>query len=92
MYRALLVARELDGLPDLLVRRLLAHPVQLRLELVELARKPCAAEQGHVAEPTESLAQAQLGAQTGASNSLSSLASVGRSSGRGTIASRLPKR
>ena len=37
--RPLLVPRQLDGLPDLLVGRLLAHPVQLALETVELSRE-----------------------------------------------------
>src|SRR6185437_14180046 len=58
--RPLLVAGELDGAPDLLVGRVLAHPVELTLKPVELSGEPGTAEQGHVAQPTQPLAQAQL--------------------------------
>ena len=58
--RPLVVARELDLAPDLLVGRLLADPVELPLEPVELAGELRSAEQRHVPQPPEPLAQPQL--------------------------------
>src|SRR5262249_43314090 len=58
--RTLVVPRELDGAPDLLVGRLLADPVELALQAVQLARELRAAEQRHVAQAAQALAEAQL--------------------------------
>src|SRR5581483_9011040 len=46
--RTLVVACELDLPPDLLVGRLLADPVDLPLQPLELAREARAAEQGEI--------------------------------------------
>src|ERR687885_1951593 len=43
--RPVLVTRELDGAPDVLVARLLREPLELALELLELTREPRAAEE-----------------------------------------------
>ena len=59
--RPILVPRQLDRLPDLVVARLLLETVDLVLEPLELAGQLRPAEELHGAELTEPLAQAHLG-------------------------------
>ena len=59
--RALLVAGQLDGAPDLVVARLGLHPLELALELRELALEAGPAEELQVPQLGEPLAQPQLG-------------------------------
>ena len=59
--RALVVSRELDGAPDLLVRLLSRDPVELLLELVDLARDARAPEQARALELAQAVAQPELG-------------------------------
>ncbi len=58
--RTILVPRELDRAPDLVVGRLLSDPVELPLQAVELPGELRPAEQRHVAEPAQPLAETQL--------------------------------
>src|SRR5581483_7837478 len=55
--RAILVPRELDRAPDVLVRRLRLHPLQLVLQPLELAGELGAAEQAEPPEPSQPLPQ-----------------------------------
>jgi hypothetical protein len=55
-----LVAREFDGVPDLVGARLGGDTVDLMLESGQLARDSDAPQEGQVAKPGEALAQAQL--------------------------------
>jgi hypothetical protein len=50
------VPRELDGAPDLLVGRRRLDPVELALQLVELARELRATEQVQAAQPGQAVA------------------------------------
>ena len=92
--RPVRVPSELDRLPDLLGARVRPDVVELILEARELTAELRAAQELHAAELTEPLAQPQfvLVRHYESANSLSSRPSVGRSSARGTIASRWPKR
>src|SRR6185437_13925230 len=58
--RAIVVPRQLDLAPDLLVGRLLADPGDLPLQAIELAGDPRAAEERKVPQATEPLAQSEL--------------------------------
>ena len=58
--RPVRVAGQLDGAPDLLVARLGDNPIELPLQALELAGEPRAAEQRHVAQAAQPLAQPQL--------------------------------
>src|SRR5581483_1529825 len=86
------VAREQDALPDLLVGRLGRQPVELLLQPLELRGQLRAAQQPDAGELAQPLAQTQLGLGRHGANRRSSLAIVGRSCCRGTIASMWPKR
>ena len=59
--RPLLVAGELDPLPDLLVGRVVLQPLELPLQALELGREPRAAQQLDAAQLGEAVAQAELG-------------------------------
>ena len=59
--RTLGMARQVDGPPDLLVRRLGLDPVELFLQALELAGEPGAAEERQAAQPAQPLAQVSLG-------------------------------
>ena len=83
------MARELDRLPDLLGARVGTEVVELVLQARELTAELRAAQELHAAELTEALAQPHFGfARHQRANSRRSCPSVGRSSARGTIASR----
>jgi hypothetical protein len=58
--RPVVVARQLDLAPDLLVGGLLADPGDLPLQPVQLARELRAAEAREVPQPSEPLTQPQL--------------------------------
>src|SRR5207247_2201046 len=58
---AVLMSRELDGAPDLLVGRRSLDALELALQLLELARDPRAAQQAEIAQAREPLAQHQFG-------------------------------
>src|SRR6186997_836158 len=59
--RALRVARQVDGPPDLLVRRLGLDPLELTLQAVELAGEPGSPKERQAAEPAQPLAEMSLG-------------------------------
>ena len=92
--RALLVPGELDGAPDLLVRRVRLEPLELPLQALELGREPRSPQELDAGELRQSVAQAELGflAHLPAPNRRRSRESVARSSPRGTTASTWPKR
>src|SRR5207253_10875621 len=58
--RTVVVTCELDGLPDVLISRLLRDPRELSLELLELRRDAGTTEQAHVAQTRQAFAQSQL--------------------------------
>ena len=58
--RPVLVARELDGVPDLVGARLLRDPVDLVLETGQLPRDADPAQKRQLPEPGEPLAEPQL--------------------------------
>src|SRR5438552_2673908 len=60
MSRRAISLCELDGLPDVLVSRLLRDPRELSLELLELRRDAGTTEQAHVAQTRQAFAQSQL--------------------------------
>ncbi len=89
------MTRELDGAPDLLVRDLRVHPLELLLEPFEIRGEPRAAEQAQPLELRQPLAKTELllsRHSRSRENSRSSVARYGRSSFRGRIASTWPKR
>src|SRR5688572_29131 len=91
---ALLVSRQLDRAPDLLVRRVLAQALELSLQALQLRRELRSAEELDAGKLGEAVAEPELGllAHPLPPNRRSRRASVGRSSARGTTASTCPKR
>ena len=90
----LLVPRELDAPPDLLVARVRAEALELALQPLGLRRQVRAAQTSHAEQLRNAVAQAglYLAGHDGPPNSRSNRAIVGRSSARGTIASTWPRR
>src|SRR5262249_28819562 len=58
--RPVLVPRELDAMPDVLVGRLLSDALELTLQLLDLCRHACAAEEVDAAQAREALSQPEL--------------------------------
>src|SRR5262249_24826568 len=92
--RPVLVARELDRLPDLLGTRIGSDLIELLLEAGGVSAPPRSPPEVPAAEPTEPPPQPPLGFALGQlrANRRRSRPSVGRSSARSTIASRWPNR
>ena len=78
--RPLLVARELDALPDLLVRGVVLEPLELALQALELGREPRPAQELDPAQLGQPVAEAELGVvrHAGLANSRISCATTGR--------------
>jgi hypothetical protein len=54
------MARQLDGAPDVVARRLLADALELALEPLELAGQLRPTEERHVPQPAQPVTEAQL--------------------------------